>query len=310
MIQYWFKKGNIFDIKHFLSNYNFSSVPCGFWLNSDVMRIYFSSRNKDNISIPFRIDYNFSELKIEEGPETIGLENGDLGLFDDSGVMPSSLIIVNGVIYLYYIGWNLGVTVPFRNSIGLAKSTDNGKTFIKSFKGPIVDRTKEEPHFCASCCVLHEGEIFKMWYLSCVDWKKDEGNIQHRYHIKYATSSDGQNWNREGLIAIDFENENEYAISVPRVIKEHEIYKMWYSYRGSIFSSNYRIGYAESNDGINWERKDKLIDFEVSNYGWDSEMLCYPFIFDYKNERFMLYNGNEFGKTGFGLSKLIREDKL
>ena len=306
MIQNWLKIGKIFDVNKFKIDYHFSSVPFGFWLNSDVMRIYFSSRTEENISIPFRIDYNFSKMIIEEGPIKIDLEKGELGLFDDSGVMPSSLVIVDDVIYMYYIGWNLGVTVPFRNSIGLAKSFDNGKTFIKSYKGPIIDRTKNEPHFCASCFVLKEDMIFKMWYLSCVDWKLIEGKVQHRYHIKYATSYDGENWLRDGQIAIDFEHENEYAISVPRVIKEEGIYKMWYSYRGSSLNKEYRIGYAESINGINWARKDELINFDVSENGWDSNMICYPFIFDYKKDRFMLYNGNEFGKTGFGLSKMVK----
>ncbi len=33
-------------------------------------------------------------------------------------------------------------------------------------------------------------------------------------------------------------------------------------------------------------------------------MICYPFIFDHKGKRYMLYNGNDYGKTGFGLAVL------
>jgi hypothetical protein len=45
--------------------------------------------------------------------------------------------------------------------------------------------------------------------------------------------------------------------------------------------------------------------FDVSEEGWDSEMMCYPYVFDHKGERYMLYNGNGYGKSGFGIAKLI-----
>jgi hypothetical protein len=31
-------------------------------------------------------------------------------------------------------------------------------------------------------------------------------------------------------------------------------------------------------------------------------MICYPFVFDHAGSRFMLYNGNGYGKTGFGIA--------
>ena len=99
----------------------------------------------------------------------------------------------------------------------------------------------------------------------------------------------------------------EYAISVPRIIKDNDLYKMWYSYRASRYSDNYRIGYAESVNGIDWIRLDDDIQINRSENIWDNEMQCYPFIFNYKGDRFMLYNGNGYGKTGFGLAKLQRE---
>jgi predicted GH43/DUF377 family glycosyl hydrolase len=218
--------------------------------------------------------------------------------------MPTSIIKVDDKIYMYYIGWNLGVTVPFRNSIGLAISSDNGETFNKKYKGPILDRTKDEPHFVASNHVIfHEG-VFKMWYLSCIKWEKIENEIRHYYHIKYAISQDGINWERNNRVAIDFIYENEYAISVPRVILEDGMFKMWYSYRGGPESSKYRIGYAESLDGENWKRKDDSLSFVLSGENWDKDMICYPFLFMHDKSKYMLYNGNDYGKTGIGLFQL------
>ena len=81
---------------------------------------------------------------------------------------------------------------------------------------------------------------------------------------------------------------------------------MWYSYRDGT-GKKYRIGYSHSIDGIIWENKLDSVGIDVSNNGWDSEMICYPFVFDHKNSRYMLYNGNSHGKDGFGLAKLVEE---
>lgn len=304
MIQNWIKKGCIFNIHDFDNSLNFSAVPVILKLDEHLIRIYFSSRNNNNQSVPCFFDYNIEKQKVVHFVNNIGLQLGELGTFDDSGVMPSSLLQKDNKIFLYYIGWNLGNTVPFRNSIGLAVSYDGGLSFTKMFKGPIMDRTMLEPHFVASNDVLFEDGVYKIWYLNCVKWEIRNDQPCHYYHIKYATSLDGINWDRKGKVAIDFKYKNEYAISVPRVIREDNIYKMWYSYRGGKISENYRIGYAESIDGINWERMDEKVNLTVSKDQWDSEMLCYPFVFNYKNSKYMLYNGNDYGKTGIGLAEL------
>jgi len=126
------------------------------------------------------------------------------------------------------------------------------------------------------------------------------GKPEHRYHIKYAKSHDGINWERKGCVAIDFANDQEVAISRPSVLKEGERWRMWYSFRGE----SYRIGYAESDDGLKWSRLDSQVGIDVSLTGWDSEMIEYPFVFDHAGQRYMLYNGNGYGKTGFGLAVL------
>ena len=287
--------------------YVYASLPNGFFLNKSIIRIYFSNRNFNNVSLPYFLDYDLEKKEIVFYDAHPLLNLGRIGTFDDSGIMPTCVLKYNTEILMYYIGWNLSVTVPFRNSIGIAKSKDNGFTFEKLFDGPILDRTKLEPYFVASSCVLFDEGKWKLWYLSCVRWEVINEKTCHFYHIKYAESSNGIDWKREGIVAIDFKNEIEYAISVPRVIKEDEIYKMWYSYRGSLHSENYRIGYAESFNGIEWTRMDENVIINLSENNWDSEMQCYPFVFDHNNERYMLYNGNGYGKTGFGLAKLQKE---
>ncbi len=280
-----------------------AAVPIAESLDEKLIKIYFSSRDKFN-----RSHTGCAVINIDHPNQILGLSikpilaPGGLGEFDDSGAMATWLTIHNGQKSLYYIGWNLGVTVPFHNAIGLSINT-LGDEFVRYSNGPIVDRSMHEPHFCASCCVLPGEEFWRMWYLSCTGWRMREGKPEHKYHIKYAESRDGINWQRDGFVAIDFANNQEYAISRPSVVHDSDRWRMWYSFRGR----SYRIGYAESEDGRQWKRLDDQVGIDVSTTGWDSEMIEYPFVFDHKGQRYMLYNGNGYGRTGFGLAVLEQE---
>jgi len=280
-----------------------AALPIAENIQGNLFKIYFSTRDKRNRSftgyILINIDQPNEILDLSIKPVLVP---GDLGEFDDSGTMATWLTRYQGNRFLYYIGWNLGVTVPFRNSIGLSIST-KGEQFSRYSRGPILDRSSDEPHFCASCCVIPDGDLWRMWYLSCTEWRMLNNLPQHRYHIKYAESDDGIHWRREGEVAIDYANDGEYAISRPSVTQDKGIWRMWYSYRGQV----YRIGYAESDDGRKWKRLDHLVGIDVSDNGWDSEMICYPYVFDHVGQRYMLYNGNGYGKTGFGLAVLVQD---
>jgi hypothetical protein len=277
-----------------------AAVPFAVPLEGTLARVYFSSRDRQG-----RSSVAWLVIDLERPQRILDLATapvlgpGRLGAFDDSGAMLSWIVPGTDCDRLYYIGWNLGVTVPFRNAIGLAIGDGRGG-FQRAFEGPIVDRSPTEPYFTASACVLREDDAWRMWYLSCVGWEPHDGGPRHRYHIKYATSADGVAWERRGVIAIDFGSPAEYAISRPSVIKDGSVYRMWYSYRGE----SYRIGYAESLDGMSWQRRDELAGIDVSSSGWDSEMVEYPHVFDGAGGRFLLYNGNGYGRTGFGLAVL------
>ena len=298
----WKKLGRVFatDNNHpwMLSH---AANPVAEHLHDDVFRLYFSCRDAESRShISFAdIDLKppFKVLYIAEDPL---LAPGGVGTFDDSGVSLSCIRPINGTKYLYYLGWNLGVTVPWRNSIGLAVYDAETNKFNRFSKAPLLDRSDVDPFSISYPFVLEDGEVFRMWYGSNLRWGKDQKDMAHL--IKYAESDDAIHWTRNGIIALQFKNELEYAMSRPCVIKEAGLYKMWYSFRGE----SYRIGYAESANGITWTRKDEDVGIDVSESGWDSQMVEYPFVFDHKGERYMLYNGNEYGKTGIGLAILDR----
>jgi len=268
-------------------------------IEDDMYRIYFHSRNRENKGQPGYIEINIKNptKTLFVSPEPV-VRLGKPGLFDDSGVLGPWIVENNGFLYMYYSGWMRGVSVPYYAAIGLALSKDGGKTFKKYSEAPIMDRNKIDPYMTQSNCVLKEKQSWRMWYTSAKDFKIENGKPRYYYHIKYAESDDGINWVRKGIVCIDFIYKDEYAIGRPCVVKEDGIYKMWYSYA----IEAYRIGYAESDDGINWVRKDEEVGIDASKSGWDSKMIEYAFVFKHKNRKYMLYNGNDYGKTGLGLA--------
>jgi hypothetical protein len=231
------------------------------------------------------------------------LRVGPLGAFDDRGTTSSWLVVDDERQYLYYTGWSLGVTVPFYLYVGLAISNDGGQTFTKVSSAPILDRNATDPFLTASPCVLIDNGTWRMWYVSGVRWEQCSNAVRHYYHVRYAESEDGVHWQRTGQVCIDFKDDTEYAISRPCVRYEDGRYHMWYSYRGAA----YRIGYAESRDGLVWERQDARAGIEPSAAGWDAEMVAYPYVFAHGRQMYMLYNGNGYGRTGIGLAVRARE---
>jgi predicted GH43/DUF377 family glycosyl hydrolase len=296
----WIKKGLIFSTDNnnpWMRSHATNMVAQH--LENDMFRVFFSCRNERNVSSIGFVDLDlkppYRVTAISEHPV---LTPGEAGGFDDSGVSLGCIVSMSDKKFIYYVGWNLGVTVPWRNTIGLAVSDASGTHFEKVSRAPIMDRSHEDPFSLSYPWVLYDGGVFRMWYGSNLSWGREEKDMKHV--IKYAESHDGISWQRTGVIAINFKNESEYAIARPCVVREKGIYKMWYACRGI----SYRIGYAESRDGISWMRKDEDVGIDVSASGWDSEMICYPAVFDHGGQRYMLYNGNGYGKTGFGLAVL------
>jgi hypothetical protein len=167
----------------------------------------------------------------------------------------------------------------------------------------------DDPCFAASPTVMREGDGWRMWYVSCDHWLPLGNGFRHFYNIKHRRSQDGIYWEPRATVCIDYANEYEYAISRPSVIRDDRGgYRMWYSFRAQPDIETYRIGYAESADGLTWTRLDARAGIDVSDSGWDSEMICYPRVFEHQGRLHMLYNGNGYGKSGFGLA-VLEEDE-
>ncbi len=304
----WVKKGLIFcpDGSDSLMN-SHAAIPFADRLDEEIIRIYFSSRNSEGKSLPFSIDVdsnNISKiLRINKEPI---LQLGKLGTFDDSGIMPSCIVNYEGKKYMYYIAWNPQVTVSYRLSIGLAISIDNGASYTKYSEAPICDRDLNEPYFNTAPYVLIENGVWRMWYISCTEWLIVQNYPEPKYHVKYCESNDGTHWSKKGIVCIDYDADEE-AIGRPCVLNENGFYKMYYSYRKiddyrSDDRKGYRLGYAESPDGINWKKfkNEEIFPFSNNESDWDYNMNEYCHVFFSMGIKTMIYNGNGFGKSGMG----------
>lgn len=296
----WKKTGKLYDFKlidAFLISH--ASNPLAVNLKDDIYRVFFSGRDEDNKSSIGFVDVDIlRKIVVNTCKETI-FRYGSESSFYSHGVSVGNLYQVDKKNYIQFMAWQIRDGGHWRGDIGRLSINKDLSLVELDPKEIFLGCDKEDNISLSYSWVMFDEGIYKMWYGSTIDWDSPNGEMIHV--IKYATSKDGECWDKHGL-AVPYEIGVAQAFSRPSVIKDEQGYHMWFSYRPGD-GTKYRIGYAHSLDGLSWDRKsDSGID--VSKEGWDSEMICYPFVFDHKGKRYMLYNGNDYGKTGFGLAVL------
>lgn len=314
----WRKLGRIFNpIDHKLSNgcYEYSQSPQALVFD-DFVRIYFSTREVDPVTRKAKSHISFVDMgkdfkRVKRLSRNTVIQLGEPGCFDEHGIFPINVLKENQRILAYTTGWSRRVSVSVDTSIGFAESFDGGVTFQKLGKGPVLTSSLDEPFLVADGFVRRIGDLYYMWYIYGTKWIIEPGKdtAERIYKISSATSSDGVNWAKEGHQLIEDRIGESECQALPTVVHFGGLYHMLFCYRKAIdFRKNkhngYRIGYAYSPDLKIWTRDDENVGINVSPRGWDSEMLCYPHAFKCNGTVYLLYNGNEFGRYGFGLAKL------
>jgi hypothetical protein len=290
-----------------------ATLPVVQTFSNDRWWVYVSCRDALGKSRVGRLTLDVSALPqgvprvVEFEPNPI-LSLGAPGAFDDSGVMPAWLVECGDEQWMYYIGWNVRGLIPYHVSIGLAISRDGGKTFQRASAGPVLDRSFREPYFTTTPCVLQEQDRWRMWYASGHGWREIDGKWEPAYHVNYAESADGISWTPAVASCIDAGAD--FAVCRPAVFKRADGYGMLYSYRyltqyRTDPALAYRLGYAESADGVAWRREDAKAGIERSSEGWDAEMIEYCLLHEHRGQTYLLYNGNGFGRSGFGIARLV-----
>ena len=278
------------------------------------VRVFFSCRpapdaNGQYVSRSAFVDLNrqnlLEVLNISKKPT---MELGGLGSFDEFGTYPTSVIRNGHEIWAYYGGWTRCESVPFNVAIGLGISRDGGVTFEKVGKGPILSYSLEEPFVISGPKIRRFNGTWHLWYIAGERWLEHNSKPEPVYRIRMASSADGLTWTKHNKDLIERRLEKDECQASPDVYFSNGRYHMFFCYRYGLDYRNrergYRIGYASSDDQVNWVRDDSKAGIDVSKEGWDSEMISYPHVFDLDGAVYMMYLGNQVGRFGFGLARL------
>ena len=313
----WRKLGRIFDpAEHRLSagGAGFAQSPQALVFD-DFVRIYFSTRVREaGGKYLSQVAYaDFAEdlrtvLRVS-GHEV--LPAAGLGCFDEHGVFPFHVVRHGERILAYPTGWSRRVSVSVETGIGLAISDDQGRTFRRLGPGPVLGASLREPCLVGDGFVRHVDGMFHMWYIFGTGWKRYDANAapDRTYKIGHATSPDGLNWTKEeGRQIIADRLGADESQALPTVLTIAGRHHMFFCFRqSSDFRTNaargYRLGHAWSDDLKTWSREDADAPGGTSGE-WDADMQCYPHVFAFRGRTYLLYNGNEFGRAGFGLAVL------
>lgn len=296
----WKKKGLLIESAQ--EGFTHASHPCAIKIKDNIYLIAFSSRKNQQGHIFITIaEVSNNEIKIIEKPKLV-LAPSKPGYFDGEGLLSCCLVKNKGNIYLYYSGWQNIDKNFWHCDTGRAIINPEKMTGLREFDGPVMGRDKDNPIFAAitSVHVDADGNNWQAWYNSGIKWEKKNNSWHPTYGIHYATSKDGVNWKSKKGIIIPIKDKYEHSFGRPCVVFWEKQYQMWFSCRGTKNHTTYRMGYAQSNDGVNWVRKDENSGISISESGWDSESICYPYLIENDNKKFMLYCGNQYGLTGFG----------
>lgn len=300
-MQKWKKLGLIFKPLGNENSISHCQHPTPIKLTGSIYRLFYGSRNFNNLTQVFYFDFDINALKIPSYIEKPILTLGGMGFFDQHGIYPSSILKRGDNFLLYTIGFIQGAHPLYYTRIGLAKGSSLEK-LEKYSVVPLLNVSEHDPCTITGPFVMFDNQAYRMWYVSGYKWDKNiDGDLQSYYHIKYAESQDGIKWKREGLISIAHAHPGETNIARPWIIKEEGVYKAWFSYNCG--KQGYRIGYAESTDGgYTFKRMDEKAGITISNEPWENEAVAYPAVIVHEERKYMFYNGNKFGKDGIALA--------
>lgn len=275
-------------------------VPTPLQISDDVLRLYVAHLDHRSVGRVGYVDVALSDptrvLAVADSPV---FEIGEPGTFDDNGVVPACIVPVDGQLRLYYAGFQLQIKIPYTIFSGSATATTPDGPFRRLSRAPLLDRAEHELFFRAAPFVLLDGGKWRMWYISGGEWIQPKEKKVPSYSLRHIESDNGIDWSAPSVVCLRPDGPGEIGFGRPFVIRDGPDYRMWYSIRKV---EGYRLGYATSPDGLNWSRRDKEVGIDCSETGWDSEMICFAAVVPTEQAWLMFYNGNGYGRTGFGVA--------
>ena len=313
---HWEKLGQVFspgDSHSPLWMVEYAQAPNALVLE-DRIRIYFTSRPPRDPDGQYVSRVGFVDVdrnnpcKILNVSAEPVIELGGPGNFDEHGTYPFSVVRVKDQVTAIYAGWSRCSSVPFDVSLGLARADVNDLNFEKVGVGPVLTKSQFEPFIISSPKIRYFKDRFFLFYIAGSRWISQQ-NPDPVYSIRMAVSQDGENWHKFNKSIISNVLGELEAQASPDVFYFNGLYHMLFCYRyGTEFrgkSRGYRIGYAYSEDLMHWTRNDSMSNLSASSSGWDSEDISYPNVVQVGEKVYCFYLGNQVGRTGFGVARLM-----
>lgn len=281
-------------------------VPTPHRVSDEVIRVYVAFLDESKVGRIGYVDVSSRDPRQVIGVSRVPVLNiGAPGCFDDHGVTPMTVVKVGSELRLYYTGWQLSSTVRYYLLTGMAISRDGGESFTRAHQVPLLERSDSELTIRTAAHVIHHGGRWKMWYIGGSSTILIDGKQVPTYDMRYLESADGLAWENQGRTVMVPAGEDEYGFGRPYVLETATGFEMWYSIRTR--SRGYHLGYATSPDGMNWTRLDDRAGAAPRRVDWDSQVQAFGAVLDCMYGRYIFYNGNEYGRAGFGVARWVND---
>jgi hypothetical protein len=305
----WVKRGHVFAPDgHTAWARAYAFPPTPHVRGDGLLRLYVAFCDERTVGrvgfVDVRLDRPSEVVRVSERPV---LDVGEPGAFDDHGVVPTCVVPVGDLLYLYYTGYRLGTRDPYTQLLGLAVSGDGGESFRRCGSAPVLAPAEGERTTRASAHVTRTADGFTMYYSGGSGWVEGADRPLPVYTIRRLDSPDGIAWGAAGRACVGFASAEEHAIARPWLLPSAGgRQRMLFSYRA--LSHDYRMGLAVSGDGgATWERRDDEAGIDVSEDGWDAGAVAYGATVEHGATTYLFYCGNSRGRTGFGYATLAGE---
>lgn len=271
------------------------------FIMSDRIRVFFAACDELSRGRIYYIDVDRSDpRRVIAASDTPVLDIGATGSFDEHGVNPSQILIRDGRLFLYYIGWQrISDSVPYTLFAGLCVSDDRGQTFRRHGTGQILHPTPTERYFRTAPFVFKGEDGWEMLYVGGGTFFDGEnGKRLPIYSLCRTRSLDGYIWEEIAAPPILSPDRSHGEIGFGRPVLWRE------EGRASlIISVRTEQGYElrSISNGPDGLRRTPVLDGDTED--WEVLMTCFGSACVVDGWEYLFYNGNQFGRSGFGVAR-------
>jgi hypothetical protein len=282
------------------------TVPTPILLDENTIRVFAGVCDKNYIGRPYYVDLDARDprqtLSVSPGPV---MDVGASPSFDEHGVVPVHILRArDGRLLMYYSGFQRFPDIRYKIFAGLAVSHNDGESFQRVQTAPLLGSSNEESLFRCAPFVIESDNGYRMWYIAGSSWETVRGKQVPRYSLKYIESHDGIEWPNEGRPCLELQ-QDEHGFGRPWIERDEEgTYHLYYSIRVRSVAA-YRLGYATSKDGLDWVRNDAAMGLLPTPDSFDANGMSYSALIKAHGSTYCFYNGNDFGKDGVAVARLV-----